>query len=199
MKLIIVLCISLVMAATCAQGAASTNSYQRPANFVYPMERCHIRISTAPKRWFSPDGKYGTYMFDNGKYGAAWGFSLTCQAGASQDEIDTTLDAKQVNGRWLWVDGGSVFEEDQHFHIFFLAGKNWTGTGTTYDQTTGDESTRQRYFQFCLVETHWPQMLCGREGVSLYDDVELNRILAVLKTIEFVDPPAANPDSTSGH
>ncbi|MEO7067831.1 MAG: hypothetical protein ABI114_13030 [Rhodanobacter sp.] len=137
----------------------------------------------------------------------AWGFPVGCYASASQDDISTILDAKQVNGTWIWVDGGIPFTPDQHFKVYKLAGSNWTGTATTYDDTTGEKSERGRNFQYCLFETNGPQILCGGPiyvmALSQPASVStLPEILAVLKTIEFVDQPVNKPapsDPTAEH
>lgn len=75
-------------------------------------------------------------------------------------------------------------------------GRNWKGIGTTVDQIYFAEANRRsRFFNFCLVENNGPQVLCGRtqiRGVTQSEPAsKLPKIMAVLTTIEFVDPSAA--------
>ena len=89
------------------------------------------------------------------------------------------------------------FFPQHHFKMQRFFGKNWTGTAVGYDMTTGPEETRIRFFNFCLVENHGPQVLCGRvQGLTagtINTEEKIKKILAVLKTIEFVDLPPGQP------
>jgi hypothetical protein len=216
MKLKIFLCSLLIVGIAPAYAQAATSetssiaslSTKPSTSIVYTMWKCHFQIhdSSGGRLYISnksspPDGSYSSHY-----PGPDWGFPIACYAGASQDEVYVQLDVKQVDGKWIWAaDHGMPFKPSQHFHIFKFSGKNWAGTATTYDAITGDEDTRPSFFQYCLVETHGPQVLCGRTTGSI-GTVETAatrcKILAVLKTVEFVDPPPADPTgatSTSTH
>lgn len=218
-------CLSLVgsllfsfAVAACAQQSATpplgkaSGQHDTPKDFslVRVGQTCQFRIRTTAGEHYSPAAG-GSYMFYDAKP-SAWGFPIRCYAGASQEEIDIQLDAKKVNGQWIWYNPGAgnipenpPFTPEQRFHAYALSGKNWKGTAITYDDTTGDEATRGRNLFFCLVETGGPQVLCGGpiSVMTLVDPPSTStrpKIMAVLKTIEFVDAPASQPaaSSTSG-
>lgn len=170
---------------------------------VRTFKKCSYRIADFPGHGNYSDG---AYTFFGGKPYTGAGFEIDCRIGASQDDIDGQLGAKLVQGKWIFLDFNEPFTTNQHFHVFKLAGANWTGTGVTYDATTGDEDTRPRFFQYCLVETRGRQVLCGRTNFMTVgappSTSTLPGILTVLKTIEFVDLPSVAPasaSSTSSH
>lgn len=124
-----------------------------------------------------------------------WGFGFGCNAGASQNDINGLLAAKQINGKWMWEGTNQPFTPEQHFKVYKFSGKNWHGVATAYDDTTGDEATRGRNLFFCLIETKGPQVLCGgpvsvRALADPPSTSTFPKIMAVLKTIVFVNAPA---------
>jgi hypothetical protein len=119
-------------------------------------------------------------------------FVMFCYPRARRDEIDNQLGAKKVEGRWIWLGTGEPFESDQRFKMFAFSGKNWTGRGLTYDDTTGDEAMRQRRFSFCILQKRGPQVLCGNSSVMPLGYPKSNvlpKIMVVLRSIEFVTLP----------
>ena len=127
-------------------------------------------------------------------------FSFGCYAGASQDDIDGQLGAKKVDGQWISLDYAAPFVPEQNFETMDLTGKNWKGRIVAYDMITGPEETRARFFNFCLVEDHGPQVLCGQvQGLSagtINTEIKTKKIMDVIKTIEFVDLPSGQPASS---
>jgi len=201
---------AIVLAATsataCAQSAipatSSSLTDSAPSNLsrVYIDHKCSFRAREVPGQTFNDD----SYMFyaNEATNPNGWGFPIGCKFGIFQDEINIQLDVKQVNGQWIWIGTNQPFEKGQHFRAYSMTGKNWVGRGDTYDEITGDEATRQRFLNFCLIQNNGPQVLCVNAQVMNLSDPKsnvLDRILAVLKTIEFVDPPTINPASTSSH
>jgi hypothetical protein len=165
---------------------------------IYTDGKCHFRIAETSRQRYDT----GLYMFDpTNANPTGWSFGFACHTGASQDDIVGQLGAKRVDGQWISEDFSAPFTPAQHFQTYTLAGKNWTGRVTAYDQTTGDEDTRQRFFLFCLVETHGPQVLCGQvQGLTIgtvNTADKIKKVLAVLKTLVFVDQPANPPTASS--
>lgn len=207
-------CLSLVgsllfsfAVAACAQQSATPppgkasgqHDTSKDFSLVRVGKTCQFRIrTTAGEHYSSAAG--GSYMFYDAKP-SAWGFPIRCYAGASQDTIAGQLGANQVDGQWISEDFNAPFTSAQHFQTYTLTGKNWSGRVTAYDQTTGDEDTRQRFFLFCLVQMHGPQVLCGQVQGLTIDTVntadKIKKVLAVLKTIEFVDTQATPANSSS--
>ncbi|WP_133948763.1 hypothetical protein [Rhodanobacter sp. TND4FH1] len=136
-----------------------------------------------------------------------WSFLISCYAGASQKEIYEKIGAKPIGGKWIDLDFNIPFKPEQKFKLIEFSGKNWQGVGAAIDQIYyADRDRRSRFFNFCLVENNGPQVLCGRtqiRGVTQPDSAsKLPKITAVLKTIEFVDPPASQPatfNAATGH
>lgn len=140
--------------------------------------------------------------------GLSNGFTLFC-VDASDEKIDTMLNARQVNGKWFtynpWPGPDEPewkpFDQGAHARTVQFKGSNWRGTGLTVDATTGDEKSRARTFYFCLV--HQTHALCGKSPVQWLADPgkrnELWKIRAILQSIEFVDtPPSVEPSPSSG-
>ncbi|GAB3629583.1 hypothetical protein PTE30175_01286 [Pandoraea terrae] len=76
---------------------------------------------------------------------------------------------------------------------------NGSGFYLTQDDTDGDEWRRERYLSFCLF--HGTKAMCGGENVMRLEDPKGNLLpyyLKILRSIEFVDPPAASPAPASG-
>lgn len=124
-----------------------------------------------------------------------WSFSVKCYTGASHSDVYDQIGAKPVGGQWIDLDFNEPFKPKQKFKLIEFAGKNWKGIGTAVDQIYyADADRRSRFFNFCLVENNGPQVLCGRtqiRGVTQPPSTSrLPKIMAVLKTIEFVDAPA---------
>lgn len=131
-------------------------------------------------------------------------FSLDCRSSQNAD-IDTALEARQINGEWMKYDplpGRSdfiPFDKEAHPQTVTLQGKNWTGTGLTVDATIGDEQQRTRIFRFCLI--HETQALCGDIPVArLTDpkDSELWKAKAILQSIEFFDEQPSTNTNPNG-
>lgn len=123
---------------------------------------------------------------------------MRCNAGASQSDVYDQIGAKQVDGKWIDLDFNNPFKPKQKFKLIKFSGKNWRGIGTAIDQIYyADADRRSRFFNFCLVENGGPQVLCGRtqiRGVTQPSSAsKLPKIMAVLKTIEFVEPPSYGP------
>jgi hypothetical protein len=126
-------------------------------------------------------------------------FALFCVA-ASDEKIGTMLNAKKINGKWMqynpWPNQNipelMPFDAGARPRTVQLKGSNWTGTGLTVDETTGDEDRRTRRFNFCLI--HTSHALCGDSPVQRLADPrkrnELWKMKAILESVEFVDAPA---------
>jgi hypothetical protein len=131
-------------------------------------------------------------------------FALFC-IDASDKEIGTRLNAKQVNGNWFrytpWPLRDETelepFEPGAHPQTVQFKGSNWSGVGLTVDDTTGDEKRRSRTFYFCLI--HQAHALCGNSPVQWFADPknrnELWKIRAILQSVEFVDAPSTMESS----
>jgi len=182
-------------------SSVTTSSDLRP---VYTDGKCRFRIKNFPTQRYDT----GMYMFDPIKGNpAGWSFSFGCNAGASQSDVYNQIGAKPADGKWIDLDFDIPFKPKQKFKLIKFSGKNWEGIGTAVDQIYyADADRRSRFFNFCLVENNGPQVLCGRtqiRGVTQPDSAsKLPKIMAVLKTIEFVDPPASQPatfNAATGH
>jgi hypothetical protein len=163
---------------------------------IYTDGKCHFRFKVAAEQRYDT----GMYMFDPTKdMPVGWGFGIGCRAGASQDDIDGQVGAKFVGGKWIDENSGSPFDSAQQLKVYDFSGKNWTGKGIAYSQIYGDETRRQRLFNFCLIQNKGPQVLCGQTQVrnlsAPSSTSTLPKIMAVLKTIEFVDQPAILPSA----
>lgn len=79
--------------------------------------------------------------------------------------------------------------------VFNLVSVNATGYAYTQEQFTGEESTRIRLLDFCLIRE--PRMLCGHGEVGLLRDGPRGDltpyILEVLRSVAFLDDAAAAP------
>lgn len=187
--------------AACAQQAASREQGTSPARDSRTTFR---QIYVTGKCSFTMQLNGGSLSIDDQSFikGAVysapgteeWSFPVKCHTGASQEDIDIFVGAKRVGDQWIWVDGGTPFSPAQRMKITQLTGKNWHGTVVGYDMTTGPEELRQRILTYCFFETHGSQILCGRGpamGTSSPATTKLiDKVLAVLKTIVFVDVPA---------
>ncbi|MDF3832233.1 hypothetical protein P3W85_04600, partial [Cupriavidus basilensis] len=129
------------------------------------------------------------------------GFGLFCQE-ANERKIGIALGAKYVNDRWLkyspWGDDPepTPFDEQAHAQTVPLSGANWIGTALTFDDTTGDEQRRARFFSFCLI--HQALALCGTTPVEWLANPKTNqlwKIKAILQSVQFVDTPASASSS----
>ena len=184
----------LMFAAACAQAdtqATATDSGVDGLSPVYTDGACHFKLKVVSGEGYSSRGY--TFYSPSPDNPNSWGFGFGCNAGASQETIDFTLDAKMVNGKWIWSDASEPFTPAQRFKTYPIHGKNWTGRVTEYNDTTGDEVRRARNYDFCLFETGGPQILCGQLRESLRFTKmgsEFRKALNVIKTIVFVDPQA---------
>ena len=140
-------------------------------------------------------------------------------AGANQFEFN--LGARQVNGQWVPVDGRArscdvtrfpkskrkdidenapCFYPDEHFKAFTFKGRNWQGTGTSLDMTTGEPKFRLRRFRYCMTPNARSDIaLSGSLHVRYLNDPSsdvLPRVLKILKSVEFVDPPSPPATAT---
>ncbi|MBE1161899.1 hypothetical protein [Dyella acidiphila] len=114
---------------------------------------------------------------------------IYCYTGSQQDDIDSQLSAKKLNGHWVSANTGTPFDANEHFRVIEFNGTNWRGIATTYDQNIGEEDFRQRIFQYCLLETNGTQILCGHLGVMTLAKPSTNimyDVLTILKSVEFV-------------
>ena len=123
-------------------------------------------------------------------------FALFC-IDASDKEIGSRLNARQVDGKWFrytqWPRRDEAeltpFERGAHPQTVQFKGSNWSGVGLTVDDTTGDEKRRSRTFYFCLI--HQAHALCGNSPVQWFADPkkrnELWKIKAILQSVEFID------------
>jgi hypothetical protein len=139
----------------------------------------------------------GTNRFVGGAFG------LFCK-GATVDQIGLALGAKLINAKWLAFDPLAdnnqliPFEKGAHAHAIPLVGSNWQGIAITIDDTTGDDDGRARTFRFCLV--HVEMALCGNTVVMWLrkpQHNDLDRIKAILQSVEFIDTPSSAPTSAS--
>lgn len=180
---------------------ATTDSSFSP---VYTDGKCRFRLKMVANQRYVDRG----YTFyGDGTDPVGWGFGFGCNAGASQSDVYDQIAAKPIGGKWIDLDFNEPFKPKQKFKLIKFAGENWTGIGTAVDQIYyAEPERRSRFFSFCLVENGGPQVLCGRtqiRGVTQpVSASKLPKIMAVLKTIEFVDAPAApakSASSTTGH
>lgn len=124
---------------------------------------------------------------------ASWrsGFGLACLTGTTRDEIDDLLGAKKLKDQWFWTATNAPFEVNQHFRLMEFSGKNWTGIGNTNDQITGEETLRQRFFNFCLIQIDGSQVLCVYNlqvmNLNHPESNILEKVISVLKSIEFTN------------
>jgi hypothetical protein len=213
MKRSFTLCVLLLTVfagvASAKRGTTSTADPSTPTSVgtVYHIGQCKFRVDNLYGGAFSSGEESGGYTGLTTINNPV--FVVYCHADASQDDIDELLDAKKINGKWVWYNPGAgnvpenpPFTPEQHFHVYSFSGKNWKGTAITYDDTTGDEATRGRNLFFCLVENNGPQVLCSSPiSVRLLSDPPststLPKIMAALKTIVFVDTPPASAASAS--
>ncbi|MBE1161901.1 hypothetical protein [Dyella acidiphila] len=156
---------------------------------IYKLEKCIFKIANSTGLGIYADGSYA-FLENQAPY-MGQGFPITCETDATQDKLDGLLAAKQINGQWIWAGTNAPFEPRQHFEAKKIIGANWIGISTAYDETTGATETRQRYFQYCLVETRGSQALCGHTSIgaagTAIPALIQSRILSVLKTVEFID------------
>lgn len=202
-RLLLIICLAFVGTATtaCARqpapspSNANSSATANDSHFsrIYADRKCHFRIAEEARQRYDT----GRYMFDPTKANpAGWSFGFACHAGISQSDVYDQVGAKPVDGKWIDLDYNEPFQPKQKFKFIEFAGRNWKGIGTTVDQIYFAEANRRsRFFNFCLVENNGPQVLCGRtqiRGVTQPESAsKLPEIMAVLKTIEFVDPSAA--------
>jgi hypothetical protein len=198
---------SLLVAGSTAVNAQSsikqtTSAIDTNKDAIYSFDKCSFQIGDLAGGLFGAEDGSGAYTYLQLKKNIDLEAGFYCHAGAGASEVDTLLGAKRVNNEWIWTSSNQPFEKAQHFRIYQLAGKNWIGKGNTYDQTTGDEATRQRFLSFCLVQTDGPQVLCVNTPVMTLNTPSSNmlpKIMTVLKSIKFVDlPTAADASAASG-
>jgi len=202
---ILALWLAAVPTVACAQATSSAPTKTTPSapadHVVYVIGKCNFRINDLHGGTFSADKESGGYTGLEAKNNPA--FTAYCHAGTSQNDLDEQLDIKQANGKLVWSGNGMPFSPPQHFQLRKFAGKNWSGTSVGYDMTEGPEERRQRLFLYCLIETKGSQVLCGNaeagQPSSPATSKTIQKILAVLKSVEFVDPStaAANPASAA--
>lgn len=191
-----------VTPASSTAAPASTVTTTVDHNPVYSPGKCSFRLNL----------KGGAFSVNNRAYvkggvyysppsSREWNFSVLCHAGASQDEIDGLLGAKLISGQWIDANFNEPFKPEQHLDVKKIAGKNWAGVAVGHDMIYGPEDRRQRIFMFCLVESHGSQVLCGRGPAvgttSPATAGKIKKVLDVIKTIEFVDPPTTVSASSS--
>ncbi|WP_219210054.1 hypothetical protein [Variovorax boronicumulans] len=127
------------------------------------------------------------------------------------NELSFRLGAKQVSDEWVPVDlrertcdpkrfpeavrkgidvNAPCFYPEEHFKAFEFRGKNWLGTGTLLDATTGEPKFRQRTFNYCLIPEKGESILCGYTQVRYLSHPSGDVLFASMKmlsSIEFVD------------
>jgi hypothetical protein len=190
-----------IAVAACAQQPEPVHSSHTAADKLSPIYtdgKCHFQFKAVPGQRYSDKD----YIFDPTKDDpSGWAFGIGCHAGASQDEINELLDAKQIGGKWIWGSTNKPFSPQQRFKSYNFTGKNWKGIAIAYDMTMDVVPPRQRLFGYCLIETGGPQILCGGAQVQSLGDPPststLPKIMAVLKTLVFVDQPANPPTASS--
>jgi hypothetical protein len=190
-----------IAAAACAQQPEPVHSSHTVAEKLSPIYadgRCRFQFKTVPGQRYSDKD----YIFDPTKDDpSGWAFGIGCHTGASQEDIDILLGAKRIGDKWNWVDANAPFSPAQHLKVTQIVGKNWNGTVVGYDMITGPEALRQRILTYCIFETNGPQILCGRGpamGTSSPATTNLiDKVLAVLETLVFVDQPANPPTASS--
>jgi hypothetical protein len=198
--------IGILLGATSnAYAKDSEKSAELPAgkSGVYTYGRCSFMVRNLAGGRFVIADDAGFYYYERvGTEYENLGSSFSCFAEASPSEIDAQLGARLVKGRWIWAATNQPFEKAQHFRTYEFAVKNWKGHGNTYDQTTGDEATQQRLFNFCLVQTDGPQVLCVNAPIMAMDTPSSNmlaKFMTVLKSVDFVDISAStSTDAASG-
>ncbi|WP_454765718.1 hypothetical protein [Cupriavidus campinensis] len=215
-ELILGLCITGLAAAQSVAAASEREFSQRltertivtAEHIVGP---CHFNIANmfggefrVPYPDSSPPQQGSYYLPITGPLAfSAGGFGLFC-VDATDERITLALNAKYVDGRWLTygpVKGPEFipFERRANARTVSLKGRNWTGIAYTEDDPTGDEKRRARVFHFCLIRS--PQALCGHTPVKWLADrktrSDLERIKAILESVEFVDFPSKNPELSS--
>ncbi len=164
---------------------------------IYVDGKCHFRVHEKTGQRYS-NGMYRFYPTANRTVG--WAFGFGCKSGISQDDIYDQIGAKPESGKWIDLDFNEPFKPKQKFKLIKFSGKNWEGIATAVDQIYyAEPDQRSRFFNFCLIENDGPQVLCGRtqiRGVTQPPSVsKLPKIMAVLKTLVFVDPPNTSPPS----
>jgi hypothetical protein len=205
MKLIIFLLISLFSATTIVHADSSVNQMTIPVKHrkdpVRYVDDCSFQIHDLSGGAFdvafgSPTvtGIYTYPYLTMEQDPDLFDFKPTFSCfGGSKDEIDDELGAKKIRGRWISLGTGKPFRPEQHFNTYTFSGKNWTGRGYTYDE----ELTRQRIFRtfnFCLIQSDGPQVLCINAEVMALDNLRINllpRLMDVLKSIEFIRAPTS--------
>ncbi|WP_258002145.1 hypothetical protein [Burkholderia sp. WAC0059] len=192
--LVFVLCIAITGTyAESSLNQATVETRQQP-DPVYSFGKCNFQIHDLEGGLFATEGGSGAYTYLELENGIDIEAGFYCRTGASPGDVAEQLDARKIDGRWIWSGSNQAFEKSQHFRTYELVGKSWKGLGNTYDQTTGDEATRRRLFNFCLRQTDGPQILCVNTPIMTIDTSRSNmlpKIMAVLKSIEFADLPAS--------
>jgi hypothetical protein len=198
----------LCVALTTTTAAQTTTGNTATKTTAYAVGACHFRIQSQlfggnfmVHREGTPTVGIFTYpnTSSTSSVGLSNGFTLFC-VDASDENIGTMLNARQINGKWLmynpWPGPGepelTPVDQGAHPRTVPFKGNNWTGTGLTVDATTGDEKRRARTFYFCLI--HQAHALCGKSPVQWLANPskhnELWKIRAILQSIEFVDAPS---------
>ncbi|CAG9173555.1 hypothetical protein LMG23992_02484 [Cupriavidus laharis] len=187
---------------TRAQTSGQDVTTQRTSQ-EYAVGPCRFRIANMfggefrepyPAEASPPQGTYYLPVTGPSSFRAG-GFSLFCVS-AKEERITSALNGKYVDGRW-WTYGpinGPEFvpyERQAKAQTILLKERNWTAIAYTEDATTGEERKRARVFHFCLV--HELYALCGYKTVKWLSERkgrnDLDRVKAILETVEFVDGP----------
>lgn len=194
-------CVTSVSAAPDQQLLTeSKHAAQSDGQRIHAAGQCHFRIDNMYGGFYEdpepgdspPQGFY--HMPDSGPARSPvlnGGFGLFCVDAGNAERIASFIGTKQLDGQWLQMNEDEAwvpFDRDQQFEIIDFHGANWVGRGTLMNDTTGDESTRTRWFQFCLV--HERLALCGKAPVSLLSNKkidELPKIKSILQSIKFID------------
>lgn len=217
-KLVIGLCIAGFATAQSLNTAAARDSThdlteRTTATAEHVLGPCRFSIASMfggefrmPRPDSSPPKQGAYYLPITGPMAfLAGGFGVFC-VDATEERITSALNAKYVGGHWLRygpVNGPDFvpFEKQANARTIPLKGANWTGMAYTEDDTTGDERRRARVFHFCLI--HNAHALCGNTPVKWLADrktrSDLDRIKAILESVQFVDTPTpAGSSAASG-
>ena len=161
----------------------------------YKMGDCLFRIYVPAPSAFEAHGDAGNYYMKH-PYVDGGSFRAICLDRSDSQNIADWLGARKVNGEWLkftdvnGVDESFYFWPEEHAEIVQLRGINWEGIAIVVDDVTGEKSSRNRWFNFCLM--HDAQAFCGTASIMTLGFPETNvqaKVITAIKTIEFVDAP----------
>lgn len=182
------------------QASLEKQADSEAAAITYIIEACQFQINTPDPSTFEVHGHTGYYYADY-PYADRGSFKTVCFDVSESSKITDWLGAKKIDEGWKKYSSAGGLNEpfldfwpEENAEVIQLDGSNWTGTAIATDEITGDESSRSRWLNFCLM--HDSQVLCGAANVMALGLPGTNvqdNVVAVLKSVEFVDVPA--PDN----